>query len=101
MEMVILSGKIMSEPEMKTDKNGNHYIRFRVSCLKKRGNEEKYTIYRCYSYNTAEFSDAKMGDSIFLAGDLDITRREDSNGTVWTNNDVYVKQVSIIRSTRK
>lgn len=35
MEIITLSGKIMSEPEIKTDKNGNNYIRFRVSCMKK------------------------------------------------------------------
>ena len=100
MEIITLSGKIMSEPETKTDKNGNNYIRFRVSCMKKRGNEEKYTIYRCYSYNVAEFKGTKMGDSIFLSGDLDITRREDANGTVWTNNDIYVKQVTIISTPK-
>ena len=100
MEIITLSGKIMSEPEIKTDKNGNNYIHFRVSCIKKIGNEEKYTIYRCYSYNFAEFKGAKTGDSIFLSGDLDITRREDVNGTVWTNNDIFIKQVTIISTPK-
>ena len=91
MQIVTLSGKICGPCEQRKDINGNGYIRFRVTCASKDGSgENKFTTYRCYSYDTS-FSNLQNGDIVFLTGDLNIITKTDENGKTWMNVDVYIK----------
>lgn len=93
MEVITISGKLIGDCEKRNDKRGNPYIRFKVKCEKKFPNGETCSnYYRCYCYNT-EYADLKDGDIVFLNGDLELTTRRDSNGNVWTNVDIFVRNI--------
>lgn len=94
MLIVTLSGKVYGPCETRKDKNGNNYIRFKVSCISKDSNGvNKYTLFRCYSYDTT-FNNLQNGDMVFLTGDLNIINRTDESGKTWVNTDVYVKNMT-------
>lgn len=79
--------------ERKADKNGNHYLRFKVYCAGKEYNGQvKYTTYRCFTYDTS-FGDLKEGDTVFLSGDLSSSIKYDQAGKAWISNDVFVKNL--------
>lgn len=93
MQIVTLSGKICGPCEQRKDKNGNGYIRFRVTCASKDGSGgNKFTTYRCYSYDIS-FSNLQNGGIVFLIGDLNIITKTDENGKTWMNVDVYIKSI--------
>ena len=93
MQIVTLSGKICGPCEQRKDKNGNGYIRFRVTCASKDATGgNKFTTYRCYSYDTS-FNNLQNGDIVFLTGDLNIITKTDENGKTWMNVDVYIKSI--------
>ena len=90
MEIITLSGKVTGICEYRKDKNGNHYIRFKVCCVGKDYNGGvKYTFYRCFCYDTS-FKDLQNGDTVFLSGDLVMN----INGEPAIICDVYVKNIS-------
>ena len=94
MEVITLSGKLHGPCELRKDKNGNNYIRFRVYCTSKDSSgKERYTMYRCYCYDTTH-KDLQDGDLVFLTGDLTIITRTDENGKTWVVTDVYVKNMA-------
>lgn len=94
MEIITLSGKITGNVERKIDKNGNHYIRFKVYCAGREYNgQTKYTCYRCFTYDTS-FRDLKDGDTVFLSGDLTSHIKYDEGGKAWVNNDVFIKNIT-------
>lgn len=78
---------------MRKDKNGNNYIRFKVYCTNKDTTTARYTLYRCYCYDTS-FSNLKDDDTVFLTGDLNLVIRNDENGKTWVNTDVYVRNMT-------
>jgi hypothetical protein len=93
MEVISLSGIVAGNCEKKTDKNGNVYIRFKVSCKGKTlTGHDKVTIYRC-RYWRVQNDDINDGDLVFVNGDMDATVKIDSNGKPWINFDVYVRQL--------
>lgn len=70
MQTIIISGILYEDAQLKTDKKGFNYIRFRVSCEDADMSGKKTTtIYRCYTYNL-EFSGLKKDDLVFLSGAL-------------------------------
>ncbi|MBQ8482880.1 MAG: single-stranded DNA-binding protein [Bacteroidales bacterium] len=94
MEIITLSGRLYGDCEQKTDKNGNRYIRFKVSCTgRDYSGNIKYTMYRCFCYDTS-YSILKNGDLVFLSGDLNTSIRTDDTGKSWINCDVYVKNIT-------
>ncbi len=93
MQIITLSGKIHGACEMRKDKNGNNYIRFKVYCTNKDTTTARYTLYRCYCYDTS-FSNLKDDDTVFLTGDLNLVIRNDENGKTWVNTDVYVRNMT-------
>lgn len=95
MEIITLSGRLYGDCEQKTDKNGNRYIRFKVSCARKSlAGNVSYAMYRCFCYDTS-FGRLKNGDIVFLVGDLDIVMKTDESGKTWVINNVYVKNISV------
>lgn len=94
MEIITLSGKVTGNCERRIDKNGNHYLRFKVYCAGKEYNGQvKYTLYRCFTYDTS-LCDLKEGDTVFLSGDLSSSIKLDNNGKAWINYDVFVKNIT-------
>lgn len=93
MQIITLSGKVHGACEMRKDKNGNNYIRFKVYCTNKDATTARYTLYRCYCYDTS-FSNLKDDDTVFLTGDLNLVIKNDENGKTWINTDVYVRNMT-------
>lgn len=91
MQVITLSGKVCGPCELRTNKNGINYIRFKVYCIKG-GVDYKYTIYRCYCNNTS-FADLQSGDAVFLTGDMSVILTKDENGKEWVNINVYVHTI--------
>ena len=92
MQIITLSGKVHGACEMRKDKNGKDYICFKVYCTNKDTTTTRYTLYRCYCYDTS-FSNLKDDDTVFLTGDLNLIIRNDENGKTKVNPDVYVKSI--------
>ena len=94
MEIITLSGTLLADSEVCTDKNGNYFCRFKVTCkgTDYSGNT-KFTVYRCINYHTG-CEQMKKGDQIFVVGALNSSIRVDSNGTPHLNNDVLVQQAT-------
>lgn len=78
MEVITMSGVLQEDSELKVDKKGRNYIRFKVVChgVDPLGNERLNT-YMCYTYNT-QFSSLKKGDLVFVVGPLTISRYKES-----------------------
>lgn len=94
MEIITISGRLFGDCEGRKDKRGNPYIRFKVRCDRKlQTGETVSNYYRCYSYNT-EYADLKDGDIVFLSGDMEVNTHRDKEGKVWTNIDIYVRNIS-------
>lgn len=89
MQTITISGALIEDAQVKTDKKGYNYIRFKVGCedLDMSG-KKTTTVYRCYSYNL-EFSDLKKEDIIFLTGSLTLSLYKE-NVTL----DVKVQNIS-------
>lgn len=97
MEIITLSGKITGNVARKIDKNGNHYIRFKVYCAGKEYNgQTNYTCYRCFTYDIS-FKDLKDGDTVFLCGEHSFNIKSDENGKVWVNVDVFIRTIEALK----
>lgn len=94
MEIITLSGKVVSPCEMMTDRNGNQYVRFIVSCVPN-SNKKSYNIYRCITCDL-NFRTLAEGDIVFLVGDIDFKIKYDSSNRPFVCNDVFVKSISRI-----
>lgn len=92
MQVITLSGKVCGPCELRTNKHGVNFIRFKVYCINGGVENYKYTIYRCYCNNTA-FSDLQNGDTVFLTGDMSVILTKDENGKEWVNINVHVNTI--------
>ena len=92
MQVITLSGKVCGPCELRTNKNGINYIRFKVYSINGGVENYKYTIYRCYCNNTS-FADLQSGDAVFLTGDMSVILTKDENGKEWVNINVYVHTI--------
>ena len=89
MEVIMLTGTLAEKSEKKKSKSGFDYIRFRVL------SEGRENLYRCYCYNM-DFTDMQKGDKVFVAGDLEISKKMDAAGKERTNLDVFVKKIELL-----
>ena len=70
MQTITIAGHLAEDCELKSDKKGHKYLRFRVCCEDSdMAGKMVTTVYRCYTYNLA-FKDLKAGDLVFLTGSL-------------------------------
>lgn len=93
MEVITISGCLPDDCEVCTDKRGNSFVRFKVSCKNKDyDGKTVYHVYRCYCYY-AGFEDLRRGEKVYIVGDLSYYLREDKNGKTWLNMDVYVRHI--------
>lgn len=94
MQIITISGTLLTNAEKCTDKNGKNYTRFTVTC----GGTDvfgrsQYTHYRCTCY-VSGYEGMKKGDQIFLSGNLSAKVRIAEDGKSYLNMDVMVYQVS-------
>ena len=92
MEVITISGVLLSKNEVRTDARGVKFLTFSVGTEEKDmvGNVYRNT-YRCYCYNMSnpDVLEMKQGDMLVLSGTFRILRRGNNY-----NFDVYVKQIS-------
>ena len=93
MEIITLSGKVVSSSEIMTDRNGNQYIRFMVSCARDSNRRKSYNIYRCFTYDM-NFRTLAEGDTVFLSGDVNYHIKNDETGKPYICNDVFIKNIA-------
>lgn len=89
MQEVMISGTLLGDSETMQDKNGNSFVKFKVSCTNNH-DRTKMTMYRCWTYDTS-LADIKHGTQITVVGELNVTLRTDAKGRQWVNLDVYAK----------
>lgn len=93
MEVITISGRLLEDCELCTDKRGNSFVRFKVTCKNKDYNGKTiYNVYRCICYY-AGFEDLKRNEKVYIVGDLSLSIRKDQNGESWINADVYVRHI--------
>ena len=95
MEIITLSGKVVSPCEITTDINGNQYVRFMVSCARDFNEKRSYNIYRCFTYDM-NFRTLAEGDTVFLMGDIFLKIQYDKSEKAHICNDVFIKSISRI-----
>ena len=74
MQNIVLSGHLIEDCELKTDKKGHNYIRFRIGCEDPdMAGKNQLTVYRCYTYNLS-YDNLKKRDVIFITGVLVVSK---------------------------
>lgn len=85
---ISVSGYLESDCEVRTDKNGHNYIRFRILCPTKDSMGKPTEIpFRCFSYNL-NFSHLKKNDVVFVIGDFKFNKFKEK-----FNFDIYAQQI--------
>ena len=78
MQNIVLSGHLIGDCEVKTDKKGCNYIRFKVACEDPDlSGKSQITIYRCYSCRL-DYKNLKDNDLVFIDGQLVLTQKNDT-----------------------
>jgi single-strand DNA-binding protein len=93
MNKVIISGKLVRDPEMRYTESGKATATFSLAVWKpSRNNNDKYTFFRCATWNeTAEraMKSLKKGDYVIVDGSLNVYDYVDKEGvkkTLYTVN---------------
>lgn len=94
MQQIIISGTLLGDAGLFTDKAGKNYVRFVVTC----GSTDVYgrTIYshyRCTCY-MSQYSKMKNGDQVFVTGRFSPSISTDEKGKPYMNLDVMVTQIT-------
>ena len=85
---ITASGYLESDCEVKSDRNGNKYIRFKMICSSKdTAGQTVYIPFRCFSYNT-RYTELKKGDVVFVMGEFKYSKFKDK-----INFDIFVQQI--------
>lgn len=83
------SGYLESDCEVKTDKNGHNYIRFKIISTTKDATGKYVDIpFRCFTYNM-KFAYLRQGDIVFVMGDFKYSKFKEK-----INFDIYVQQIT-------
>ena len=68
MQIISIIGCLAEDCQLRKDRRGVEYIRFKVICLDKNlSGKEVATIYRCFTYNL-QFSNLREGEGVFVSG---------------------------------
>lgn len=102
MEIITITGTIIKEAEICTDKNGKQYVRFKVSsnCEDIYG-EPKFNHYCCTYYSSDFFKlkklkkELKKGHQVMLCGQLKAKVEKKESGNVELNMNINVAFISI------
>ena len=78
MQNIILSGLLLEDSEVKTDKNGHELIRFRLACYDyDYAGKRQITIFKCI-VRDPNYKNLKVDDMVFITGKLFITKLRDN-----------------------
>lgn len=96
---VILMGRLVADPELRTTNSGKSVANFRIAVdrsFSKDGNKEADFITIVVWGNTADFVSKyfSKGDMIALRGEIQTRSYEDSNGNKRTAFEVLAREVS-------
>lgn len=103
MELITISGNVVTDSEKCVDKNGREYVRFRVSCWSKDyQGYDKYTYYNCFCYHTG-YGKMKKGEIVFLSGTYmqNVKYPEDQGKKIYINNDIFVQHLTKVPAFNK
>lgn len=94
MQQITISGTLLSDAVVCTDKNGRQYVRFKVTC----GDEDingrtQFTHYHCTCYPTG-FDKLKKGDQVFINGRLSAKISISETGKPYLNLNIMVYQAT-------
>lgn len=95
MQVVNISGTLLTDSETCKDRNGKTFTRFTVTCGSTGANgRTMYTHYRCTCY-IGGYSTLKKGDQVFISGLFSPSVSLDNNGhEVYSSLNVLVHQIS-------
>lgn len=94
MEQITIAGKLVSDAETCTDKNGRKYSRFSVSCCSEDiFGRMQYTVYHCTCY-VPGYEKKKAKDQVFLTGKFSAKIGFNESGKPKLNLNVFVYQAA-------
>lgn len=94
MQQITISGTLLADAEQYKDKNGNNFVRLKVTCGETDMNgRTQFTHYLCTSYLEG-FNKLKKGDQVFLTGKLSAKSGIDEKGKPFWSLCVMVYQAT-------
>lgn len=106
MNTVVLSGRLASEPELRTSDAGANVVNFRIAVDREyvKGQEKKADFFSIVAFrNTALFVEKyfKKGSPIALTGKLRTRSYDDKNGVTRNVTEIYADSVEFNGSREK
>lgn len=99
-------GRVTADPEVKTSKQGNQYMRFNLAVNKDYGEQQKTLFLKCVLHGETQVqrmvkAGVKKGSLIFIIGELDVEEYEKKDKTKGMNVNVTVYNWCYVTSSGK
>lgn len=99
LQRIDLIGNLVADAEIKTAKDGNDFITFRLAVSENLGEEKRTTYYEVSCHKSGVIEYLKKGTQVFASGRLLVSNRE-KDGKTYTNLYVTATQVCLCSTPR-
>lgn len=99
LQKIDLIGNLVSDAEIRTGKDGNDFISFRVAASESNGEEKRTTYYEVGCHKSGIIEYLKKGQQVFVSGRLSINAIC-KDGKAYLNAYVSAKDVILCSSPR-
>ena len=99
LQRIDLIGNLVADAEIRTGKDGNEFISFRVAVNDYHGEEKRATFYDVSYRKSDVIKHLKSGVKIFVSGRLSISSVT-KDGKTYQNNYVYASDMEVLQSSR-
>ena len=100
MNNFIVEARVTFPPEVKTSKNGENYVVFKVAhSVKNRLDRWDTTYVKCsaFKYNAAKAEGLQKGDRVLVAGPIKIAEWHDAHGKNRSSLDMIVNDIVLVK----
>ena len=99
LQKIDLIGNLVADAEIRTGKDGNEFIGFRLAVSENSGEEKRSTFYEVSCHKSGVIEYLKKGTQVFATGRLLVSNRE-KDGKTYTNLYVTASQVCLCSTPR-
>ena len=99
LQRIDLIGNLVADAEIRTGKDGNEFIGFRLAVSENSGEEKRSTFYEVSCHKSGVIEYLKKGTQVFATGRLLVSNRE-KDGKTYTNLYVTASQVCLCSTPR-
>ena len=99
LQKIDLIGNLVADAEIKTGKDGNEFISFRIAVTDLYGEEKRTTYYEVSCHKSGVIEYLKKGQQVFVSGRLSINAVS-KDGKAYQNNYVSAVFVNLCSSPR-